>query len=97
MTNPIKRFFQILKSIVLFPISFIKMKRTYQNIERLGRLPKDPEEIRRVFAELGIKDEILPSLIPGMPQEFINKQMNAVDLSYLEEEGEEDDDESLDD
>ncbi|NVM30446.1 MAG: hypothetical protein HWN65_16505 [Candidatus Helarchaeota archaeon] len=92
MTNPIKRFFQILKAIVLFPLSFLQMRRAYQDIEKLRRLPKDPEKMRKLLAEMGLEDEMMPFFVPMMPQQSRNQEMIEVDLSYLEDKDEDEDD-----
>lgn len=95
MTNPIKRFFQILKAIVLFPLSLLQMRRAYQDIEKLRRLPKDPEKMRKLLAEMGLEDEMMdemmPFFVPMIPQQSRNQEIIEVDLSYLEEDEDEDD------
>jgi len=97
MTNPLKRFFQILKDIVLLPIRFLQMRRSFQDIESLRQLPKDPRARRKLLAEMGL-DEMGPMFDPVLSQQRRRHPMNEVDLSYLdgeEEEGEENDQEDL--
>ena len=95
MTNPIKRFFQIIKAIVLFPVSFLQMRKAYQDIEKLRRLPEDPEEVKKLLAEMGLEDEMMPFFNPMISPQFPKQQMNEVDLSYLEGEEEENEDEEM--
>ncbi len=90
MTNPIKRFFQILKEIVLFPLSFLQIRRAYQDMEKLRSIPDDPEERRKLLKKLGIDDEMMPFFEPMMSPQFQNEQMQEVDMSYLEDVDEED-------
>ena len=99
MTNPIKRFFQIIKAILLFPISFLQMRKTYQDIEKFRKLPQDPEEIKKLLAEMGLENEMMPFFNPMMSPQFPDQQMNKVDLSYLDEneEDENEDEEMIDD
>ena len=89
MTNPIRRFFQIIKEIVLFPISFLQIKRAYQDMEKLRRLPENPEERRKLLRKLGIEDEMMPFFDPMMGPQFRLDREQEVDLSYLEGEDDE--------
>lgn len=86
MTNPIKRFFQIFKEIVLFPLSFLQIRKAYQEMEKLQRLPEDPEERRKFLKKLGIEDEMMPFFDPMMSPQVRFEQAGEVDLSYLEDE-----------
>jgi hypothetical protein len=98
LTNPIKRFFQILKDIVLLPIRFLQMRRSLQEVESLRQLPRDPKERRKLFAKMGMLDEMGPMFDPVLYQQRRRHPLNEVDLSYLEEEeeeGEENDEEDL--
>ena len=88
MTNPIKRFFQILKSLVLFPISFLQVRRAYQEMEKIQKLSEDPEKLRKVFAKMGLEDEMTGLYNPILPPNFNKKPMTEVDLMYLDEEEE---------
>lgn len=86
MTNPIKRFFQILKDIVLMPIRFLQMRRSFQDIE--SQLPKDPKARRKLLAEMGLLDELGPRFDPVLSQQRRRHPLDEVDLSYLDEEEE---------
>ena len=88
-------FFQIIKAIVLFPVSFLQMRKAYQDIEKLRRLPEDPEEVRKLLAEMGLEDEMMTIFNPMMSPQFPMQQMREVDLSYLEGEEEENEDEEM--
>ncbi|NVM54268.1 MAG: hypothetical protein HWN66_11250 [Candidatus Helarchaeota archaeon] len=98
MTNPIKRFFQIIKAIVLLPVSFLQMRRGLQEIEKLRELPEDPEELRKLLAKMGVEDEMIPFFNPIMPQQVPNSKVTEVDLSYLDtlDEEEEEEEDSFD-
>lgn len=87
MTNPIKRFFEIIKTIVLFPISFLQMRRTYQEFGRMQRLPRDPEDIKRLLKEMGLEEEMMPLFTPLMPphRSIPHSQTNLVDVSYMDD------------
>ncbi len=85
MTNPIKRLFQILKEIVLFPIAFLQARRAMQDIERFRRLPKNPAARRKLLAEMGIPEEMFPLFMPITPQTMNDKLIQEVDLNYLED------------
>lgn len=74
------------------------MRRAYQDIEKLRRLPRDPEKLKKLLEEMGLEDkmmdEMMPFFVPMMPQ-APNQKMTEVDLSYLEDE--EDEDNTFDD
>jgi len=89
MTNPIKRFFQILKDIILMPIRFLQMRRSLQDIESLRQLPRDPKERRKLLAKMGMLDEMGPMFDPVLSHQRSHHPLNEVDLSYLEGEEEE--------
>ena len=88
MTNPIKKFFQIIKAIVLFPVSFLQVRRAYQEMEKLERLSDDPEKLRKALAKMGIEEDMIGFFDPMMQQQFNEQQMSVVDLSYLGDEEE---------
>jgi hypothetical protein len=88
MTNPIKKFFQILKSIVLFPISFLQARKAYQDMDKMSRLPMDPEKRRKLLAEMGLDDEMIDFFNPLLQQHSQNQKLEEVDLTYLDEEEE---------
>ena len=92
MTNPIKRFFEILKEIVLFPIRILQVRRSYQDLEKLRQLPRDPEERMKMLEKMGLLDEMGPMLDPLLYQQRRRHPTNEVDLSYLDEEEENDQD-----
>jgi hypothetical protein len=80
------------------PIRFLQMRRSFQEIESLQQLPRDPKERRKLLARMGILDEMGPMFDPVLYQQRRRHPLNEVDLSYLEdeeEEGEESDDEDL--
>ena len=98
MTNPIKRFFQLIKAIVLFPVSFLQVRRAYQELEKLEKISDDPEKLKKALAKMGVEEEMMPFFESMIQQEIYNQPMTEVDLSYLEEEDEgEDDDDTYDD
>ena len=97
MTNPIKRFFQILKEIVLFPVRILQMRRSYQDLENLRQLPRDPEERRKILAKMGLIDEMGPMFDPLLYQQRRGRPLYEVDLSYLDEEEDEVDEEVQED
>ena len=100
MTNPIKRFFQIIKELVLFPISFLQARKAYQQMDKILRLSDDPEKQRKLLEKMGLADEMLPLMNQMMYEEISNEMIHEVDLSYLDDlEGEEDEsaDEDLED
>ncbi|MHA1266202.1 MAG: hypothetical protein ACTSRS_13295 [Candidatus Helarchaeota archaeon] len=90
MTNPIKRFFEVLKAIILFPISFLQMRRAYQELGKMRKLPKNPEELQKFLRKMGLEDEFLPLFNPAVLPSDTQNQMNIVDLSYLDDLEEED-------
>lgn len=90
MTNPIKRFFQIIKEIVLFPISFLQVRRAYQEMEKIRRLPKDPNERRKFLRKMGLDEEMFQFFETDISQQYHDARKNVVDLSYLEGDDEED-------
>ncbi len=100
MTNPIKRFFQIIKELVLFPISFLQARKAYQQMDKILRYSDDPEKQRKLLEKMGLADEMLPLMNQMMYQEISNEMIHEVDLSYLddiEDEDEEIADDELED
>jgi hypothetical protein len=98
MTNPIKRFFEIIKAIVLFPISFLQMRRAYQELGKMRSLPEDPEEMRKFLKKMGLEDDMVPLLTPFSTLTDHTQPENIVDLDYLDDldESELEDEEKVD-
>jgi len=88
MTNPIKRFFQILKDMVLFPMRMLQVRRSYQDLEKIRQLPKNPEERMKILAKMGLIDDMSPMIDPFLYQQRKERPLYEVDLSYLDEEEE---------
>ncbi|MHA1277968.1 MAG: hypothetical protein ACTSQI_11830 [Candidatus Helarchaeota archaeon] len=95
MTNPIKRFFQIIKELVFFPISFLQARRAYQEMEKVLRLSDDPEAQKKLLAKMGLTDEIEALIDPIMYQKMRTEMIHEVDLSYLDEDEEDEEEEDL--
>jgi len=92
--NPIKKFFQLLKSIILFPISFLQARKAYQDMDKIRRLSMDPRQRQKLLAEMGLDDEMMAFFNPLMQGHLPNQKVEEVDLAYLDEEEEK---ESVDD
>jgi hypothetical protein len=97
MTNPIKKFFQLLKSIILFPISFLQARKAYQDMNKIRRLSMDPKQRQKLLTEMGLDDEMMAFFNPFMQGHPRNQKLEEVDLTYLDEEEDEEEAKSLDD
>jgi hypothetical protein len=89
MTNPIKKFFQIIKSIVTFPISLLQVRKVMQDMEKFQRLPDDPEEQKKILKRLGLLEDETSILNPIFQQMIMDQASGEVDLAYLDELDEE--------
>jgi hypothetical protein len=64
------------------------MRRAYQDFDSLRRLPEDPEERMKILAKMGLIDEMGPMIDPLFYQQRRGNPLYEVDLSYLDEEEE---------
>ena len=90
MTNPIKKFLQLVKSLVLFPLNFLLNRR----VEKIRNVSYDPKARKKLLAELGLSEEMFPLFNPRSQQRMPGEKLEEVDLFYLDEaEGEENEEE----
>ncbi len=85
MTNPIKKFFEVLKAIITFPVSFIQVRKAMKDMERFERLYNNPEEQKKLLAKMGILEHDIPLTNPMFQQMMFGEASDEVDMSYLDD------------